>query len=97
MGNEIVFNSTPILSARRVQSRLFSLVLFICMVEKSFTSCLNFLYKICLSLTFGSYHFTPALPDLSKAALTLVLTYVLTMFLHMGNSSPHLKPLPKRR
>lgn len=93
MGNEIIFNSIPILRAQHFH---FFLVFLICMVEKSFTICLNFLYKICLSLTFGSYHFTPALPDLSNAALTLVLTYVLTMLLHMGNSTLHLNSFLNR-
>lgn len=51
-----------------VFSFFFFFVLFICMIEKSFTICLNFLYKICFSLTFGSYHFTPALPNPSSCS-----------------------------
>lgn len=61
--NEIIY-----LHPHRTVFSFFFLVLFICMIEKSFTICLNFLYKICFSLTFGSYHFTPALPNPSSCS-----------------------------
>lgn len=58
--NEIIYPH-----AYRTVFSFFFIIIF-CMIGKSFTICLNFLYKICFSLTFGSYHFTPALPNPSN-------------------------------